>query len=191
MNEENVWDQMTNWCGRATNPDGQQRGNNKSNEGCEIRKASGLSKVCMEMIIASGNQHFESRSTNIPYLDFSLKPAVFGCLINAIAPPPIALESCSNPQKIWQVFWSALKKIFFGWGLQIFYEWCRKWSSFWTILAHVTWPRAKSLSQSISLKFSLETRLSPSQLGLWWDFLVFLVQKLWSKINKLINYLFN
>jgi len=36
--------------------------------------------------------HFESWSTNISYLDFSLKPAVFGCLTNAIAPPPIALE---------------------------------------------------------------------------------------------------
>jgi len=42
--------------------------------------------------------YFESRSTNISYLDFSLKPVVFGCLANAIAPPSIALESCSNPQ---------------------------------------------------------------------------------------------
>jgi len=41
---------------------------------------------------------------NISYLDFSLKPAVFGCLTNAIAPPLISLESCSNPQKIRQGF---------------------------------------------------------------------------------------
>jgi len=32
------------------------------------------------------------------YLDFSLKPTVFGCLTNAIAPLPIALESCSRAQ---------------------------------------------------------------------------------------------
>jgi len=43
-------------------------------------------------------QHFYSRSMNISYLDFSLKSAVFSCLTNAIAPPPIALESCSRAQ---------------------------------------------------------------------------------------------
>jgi len=32
------------------------------------------------------------------YLDFSLKPAVFGCFTNTIAPLPIALESCSKHQ---------------------------------------------------------------------------------------------
>jgi len=42
----------------------------------------------------------ESRSTNLSYLDFGLKPPLFGCLTNAIAPPPIALKSISNPQKI-------------------------------------------------------------------------------------------
>ena len=40
----------------------------------------------------------ESRPTTYSYLDFSLKPAVFGCLTNAIAPPPIVLESCSRAQ---------------------------------------------------------------------------------------------
>jgi len=29
------------------------------------------------------------------YFDFGLKTAVFGCLTNALAPPPIALETCS------------------------------------------------------------------------------------------------
>jgi len=29
------------------------------------------------------------------YFEISLKPAVVGCLTNALAPPPIALESCS------------------------------------------------------------------------------------------------
>jgi len=32
------------------------------------------------------------------YLDFGLKTAVFGCLTNALAPSPIALESCSRTQ---------------------------------------------------------------------------------------------
>jgi len=47
--------------------------------------------------------HLESRSANVSYMDFGLKPAVFGCLNNAIAPPPIALESCSNTQNIRQI----------------------------------------------------------------------------------------
>jgi len=46
------------------------------------------------------------------YVEISLKPAVGGCLTNALAPPPIALESCSNPQNIRQVFCSALEKNF-------------------------------------------------------------------------------
>ena len=78
-----------------------------------------------------------------------------------------------------------LKKIF-GWELRIFCEWCHKWSSFWVILAHVTWPRAQLLGQSISLKFSLETRLESKSFEPLIDFLAFLVQKLWSKISKLI-----
>ena len=50
------------------------------------------------------------------------------------------------------------KKIFW---LEVadFWEWHHKWSSFWAILAHVTWPRAQPLGQSISLKFLLEIRL--------------------------------
>jgi len=44
--------------------------------------------------------------------EFRLKPAVFGCLTNTIAPLPIALESCSRAQTDWPVFYSALKKIF-------------------------------------------------------------------------------
>ena len=48
--------------------------------------------------------HFESQSTNISYLDIGLKPAVFGCLTNAIAPVPIALESCLSIQTDRPVF---------------------------------------------------------------------------------------
>jgi len=32
------------------------------------------------------------------YFDFGQKTAVFGCLTNALAPPPIALESCLRVQ---------------------------------------------------------------------------------------------
>jgi len=49
-------------------------------------------------------KHLVGRSIIYSSLDFILKPAVFGCLTNAIARLPIALESCSKPQKIWQVF---------------------------------------------------------------------------------------
>jgi len=38
------------------------------------------------------------------YFDFGLKPAVVSCLTNAIAPLPIALESCSRAQTNWTVF---------------------------------------------------------------------------------------
>ena len=51
------------------------------------------------------------------------------------------------------------RKKIFGWGVQIFGDWCHKWSSFGVILAHVAWPRAQPLGQSVSLKFSLETGL--------------------------------
>ena len=63
---------------------------------------------------------------------------------------------------------------------------CDKWSSFKVILARVTWPRAQLLRQSVSLKFSLETRLESESFETLIDFLTFLVQKLWSQINKLI-----
>ena len=58
-----------------------------------------------------------------------------------------------------------------------------------TRFGHVAWPRAQLLGQSVSLKFSLETRLESESFEPLIYFLAFLVQKLWSKINKLINYL--
>ena len=127
--------------------------------------------------------HFDSRSMNISYLDFNIKPAVFCCLTNAIAPPPIALKSCSRVQMDQLVFLTTLEKKFFGPRLQIFSEWCRKWSSFWVILAHVAWPRAQLLGQSVSLKYALETSLESKLFKPLINFLAFLVQKLWSKIN--------
>ena len=45
-------------------------------------------------------------------------------------------------------------------------------------MVHVTWPRAQPLSQSVSLKSSLETRLESESFESLIDFLAFLVQKL-------------
>jgi len=62
---------------------------------------------------------------------------------------------------------------------------------FWVILAHVAWPMAQPLGQSISLKFSLETTLESESFEPLIDFLTFLVQKLWCYISKLIIKLTN
>ena len=73
--------------------------------------------------------------------------------------------------------------------VRIFCDWRHNWSSFRVILAHVARPGAQLLGQSVSLKFSLESRLESESFEPLIDFLAFLVKKLWSKINKLINYL--
>ena len=44
------------------------------------------------------------------------------------------------------------------------------------ILAHVAWPRAQPLGQSVSLKFSLETRLESKSFEPLIDFLAFRVK---------------
>ena len=49
---------------------------------------------------------------------------------------------------------------------------------FGVILAHVAWPRAQPLGQSVSIKFSLETRLESESFEPLIDFLTFLVQTL-------------
>jgi len=46
------------------------------------------------------------------------------------------------------------------------------------ILPHITWPRAQPPNQSISLKFSLETRLEFGSFKPLINSLAFLVQKL-------------
>jgi len=45
-------------------------------------------------------------------------------------------------------------------------------------LAHIAWPRAQLLGQSVSLKFSLETRLESESFEPLIDFLTLLVQNL-------------
>jgi len=67
--------------------------------------------------------------------------------------------------------------------VRVIYEcvlYSNKYGSFGVILAHVAWPRAQPLGQSISLKFSLETRLESESFEPLNDFLAFLVQKLLS-----------
>jgi len=119
---------------------------------------------------------------------FRPKTSNFSCLTNALAPPPIAPESCLWLRRIGQPSRLHSKKNFWL-GVRIFCEWRHKWSSFRVILAHVDRPRAQLLGQSFSLKFSLETRLVSESFEPLIDFLTILVQKLWSNINKLINYL--
>jgi len=46
---------------------------------------------------------------NILYLEIGQNQAYFMCLSNSITPQPIAPESCSSPQKTWQIFESAMK----------------------------------------------------------------------------------
>jgi len=101
-----------------------------------------------------------------------------------MVPQPNALESSSNPQKTRQVFKSAIKK-FFGFGFQFFCEWRHKWGRFLAILTHITWPGGQPLDRSIS-QFSRDITLESESFEPLIDFLAFLVQKLWSKINKLI-----
>jgi len=134
-------------------------------------------------------KHFDSRCTIHSCFEIGQKPAVVSCLTNIVTPPPITQESCSSPQMDRASLLVCTRKKFFWLGWQIFCEWCYKFSSFSAILAHVIWPRAQPLVQSISLKFSLETRFESFKHLI--DFLACLVQKLWSKINKLIYYLVN
>ena len=58
---------------------------------------------------------------------------------------------------------------------------------FWPFLAQVTWPGPKPLDRIILLKFSMETMLESVSFEPVVNFLEFLLQKLWSKINKLID----
>jgi len=115
------------------------------------------------------------------------KTAVFGCLTNALANPPICVRELFKGSNGSASLVDYTQKKFFGWGMQIFCDWHHKLSSFGVILAHVAWPRAQPLGQSVSLKFSLETRLESESFEPLIDFLAFLVQKLSLKINKLIN----
>ena len=117
--------------------------------------------------------------------DFRKKTAVFGCFTNALAPLPIALESCSAAQTDRQS--SRLhSKINFLLGVRFFCEWRHKWT-FRTPWPTSPGPGGQPLGVSISLKFLLETRLQSESFDTLDDQLGLLVQKLWSKIVKIFD----
>jgi len=133
--------------------------------------------------------HVESRPTVYSYLDFGLKNSSLGLAYQLpSSSTDCARELFKSSNRSASLVDCTRKKIFWL-GVRIFCDWRHKWSSFRVILAHVTWPRAQPLGQSFSLKFSLETRLESESFEPLIDFLAFLVQNLWFKINKLINYL--
>jgi len=70
------------------------------------------------------------------------------------------------------------RKKIFGWGCGFFVTDVISEVVLGSFLAHVAWPRAQPLGQSVSLKFSLETRLESKSFGPLIDFVAFLVQKL-------------
>jgi len=54
------------------------------------------------------------------YFETGLKPAVVSCLTDALAPTPIALESCSRAETDRTVFYIALENKFFAGGCGFF-----------------------------------------------------------------------
>jgi len=69
------------------------------------------------------------------------------------------LESCSNPQKTWQVFDSADKKQFFVLGFRFYVGDIISEVDIWPFWLRLPGPWAQPLDGSISPKFLLETRL--------------------------------
>ena len=129
---------------------------------------------------------FESRRTIYSYLDF-VKNSSFRLPYQRPSSSAICARELLNGSKESARLVDYSRKKIFWLGVRIFCDWRHKWSSFRVILAHVARPGAQPLSQSASLKFSLETRLESESFEPLIDFLAFLVQKLRSKINKLIN----
>ena len=135
--------------------------------------------------------HFESRRMIYSYFDFGRKNSSFRLPYR----PPSSSADCArellkgSKESVSLVDYT--RKKCFGWGVRIFCVCRHKWSSFRVILAHVARPGAQPLGQGVLLKISVESRLESESFEPLIDFLAFLVQKLWSKINKLINYLIN
>jgi len=76
------------------------------------------------------------------------------------------------------------RKNIFCLGGAFFWEWRHKWSTFWPTLLG---PGRQPLGGSISLKFSLETRLQSESFDTLDDLLGFRVQKLWCKLVKIFD----
>jgi len=132
---------------------------------------------------------------NISYLEIGLKSSIFGLsyqLHSSSAYCARVLFKLSKYPSIEVLNSKSLSlqwKKFFGFRFQFFCEWCHKWGRFLAILAHVTWRRAQLLDGSISLKCLLETRLEYELFEPLINFLAFLVQQLWFKINRVTNHL--
>ena len=133
------------------------------------------------------NPHFDNRSPIYSYFDFGLKNSSFRLPYQRPSSSAECARELFKGSNGSASLVDCTRKKYFGWGVRIFCDWRHKWSSFGVILAHVAWPRAQPIGQSVSLKFSLGTRLESESFEPLIDFLAFLVQKLWSKINKLIN----
>jgi len=67
------------------------------------------------------------------------------------------------------------KKIFWL-EVQVFFEWCHKWRTFWPPWPTSLGPGCQPLDGSISLKFLLETMLQSESFGTLDDLLGFLAQ---------------
>ena len=103
---------------------------------------------------------------------FGQNQAVFSFFINCLMCEVNVFKSCSNPQKIQQVF-----------EFVSFSEWSHKWSSFRSFWSG---PVPKLLDRGISLKFLLETRLKYESFHTLDNLLGFQVQKSWPKNNIII-----
>jgi len=129
-----------------------------------------------ETWLANGWLHFESRRTIYSYVDFGLKNSSFRLPYQRpSSSAECARELFKDSNRLASLVDFTRKK-FFGWWVRIFCDWRHKWSSFWVILAHVTWPRAQPLGQSVSLEFSLETRFESESFEPLIGSLAFLVQ---------------
>ena len=116
------------------------------------------------------DKHFENRHTIYSYFDFGLKNSSFRLPYQC----PSSSADCTRElfkgsNGLASLVDCTRKKFLF------FCDWGHKWSSFGVILSHVAWARAQPLGQSVSLKFSLETRLESKTFDPLIDFLAFLV----------------
>ena len=95
--------------------------------------------------------------------------AYFSWLTNCTAPQPTALESCSNSQKTWQVFESAMKNLF-GFGFQFFVSDVISKVGFWPFLAAGTWPGPNGHMEVFWWSFHWELGQDLHLLRSWWTF---------------------
>ena len=79
------------------------------------------------------------------------------------------------------------RKKIFCFGSALFFEWRRKWRTFWPPWPTLPGPGLQPLGGSISLKFLLETRLQSESFDTLDDLLGFRVQKLWCKSVKIFD----